>query len=66
MRLPHYTITPAVVRSTARHALREVLPWKPYGRLVTVSTLLDLVLIVAVLRSSLSAVVKRFRFRLLP
>jgi len=38
MRLPHYTITPAVVRSTARHALREVLPWKPYGRLVTVST----------------------------
>lgn len=62
MRPPHHTITPAVVRSTARHALREVLPWKPYGRSVTVSTLLDLVLIVAVLRSSLSAVVKRRRF----
>src|SRR5665213_1437269 len=62
MRPPHYTITPAVVRFTASKALRDALPWKPYGGIVTFSTLLDLVLIVAVLRSSLSAIVKRFRF----
>jgi hypothetical protein len=62
MRPPHYTITPAVVRSTARHALREALPWQGYGRLVTVGTLLDLLLLAASLVSSLSAVVKRFRF----
>jgi hypothetical protein len=62
MRPPHYTITPSVVRSTARQALQEALPWKGYGRLVTVGTLLDLLLLAAALASSLSAVVRRFHF----
>jgi hypothetical protein len=62
MRHTHYTITPAVVRRTARQALQQVLPWKPFGRLVTVTALLNLLLLVAALRSSLSAIVRRFRF----
>ncbi len=62
MRPPHCTITPAVVRSTASGALREVLPWRGYGRRVTVGLLLDLLLLTASLVSSLSAVVNRFRF----
>jgi hypothetical protein len=62
MRPPHYTITPAVVRSTASRALRDALPWRGYGRLVTVGKLLDLLLLAASLVSSLSAVVRRFRF----
>jgi Transposase DDE domain len=62
MRPPHYTITPAVVRSTASKALRHALPWKPYGRSVSASRLLELMLLVAALRCSLSAVVKRFSF----
>jgi hypothetical protein len=62
MRPPHYTITPAVVRSTASEALRQVLPWRGYGRRVTVGLLLDLLLLTASLVSSLSAVVKRVRF----
>jgi hypothetical protein len=62
MRHPHCTITPTVVRHTARQALQQALPWKPFGRLVTVSRLLGLLLLVAALRSSLSAVVRRFRF----
>src|SRR5438045_606079 len=61
MRQDHCTITPAVVRHTARQALQQVLPWKPFGQLVTVARLLGLVLLVAALRSSLSAVVRRFR-----
>jgi hypothetical protein len=62
MCLDHCTITPAVVRRTARAALRHALPWKPYGSLVTVARLLGLLLLVAALRSSLSAVARRFRF----
>ena len=62
MRPPHCTITPSVVRSTARQALKGALPWKGYGRLVTVGKLLDLLLLAASLVSSLSAVVRRFRF----
>lgn len=62
MRQPHCTITPAVVRATARQALRQALPWKGYGRLVTVARLLGLLLLAAALRSSLSAVARRFGF----
>jgi hypothetical protein len=62
MRRCHCTITPAVVRRTARQALQQVLPWKPYGLLVTVARLLGLLLLVAAARSSLSALVRRFRF----
>jgi Transposase DDE domain len=62
MRQRHCTITPAVVRSTARQALRAALPWRDYGRLVTIGTLLDVLLLAAALVSTLSAVVKRFAF----
>jgi Transposase DDE domain len=62
MRHDHCTITPAVVRHTARHALQQALPWQPYGQLVSVARLLGLLLLVAALRSSLSAVVRRCRF----
>jgi hypothetical protein len=62
MRQPHCTITPAVVRATARAALRRALPWKAFGRLVSAQRLLELLLLVAALRSSLSAIVRRFRF----
>lgn len=62
MRQHHCTITPALVRSTAHAALQRALPWKRYGRRVTAQRLLDLLLLVATLRSSLSAVTRRFRF----
>jgi hypothetical protein len=42
--------------------LQQALPCKRYGRHVTVKRLLDLLLLVATLRSSLSAIVRRFRF----
>jgi hypothetical protein len=61
MRQSYSTITPSLVRSTAHHALQQALPWKRYGRLVTVTRLLDLLVLVATLRSSLSAIVRRFR-----
>src|SRR5262245_62382096 len=62
MRQDHSTITPALVRSTARQALAKALPWQGYGRLVTVRKPLDLLLLTASLVCSLSAVVKRFCF----
>jgi hypothetical protein len=62
MRPCYSTITPSLVRSTAHGALQPILPWKRHGRRVTVTRLLDLLLLVASLRSSLSAVVRRFRF----
>ena len=62
MRQDHGTITPATVRSTARQALRTVLTWRAYGRLVTVGKLLDVLLLAASLVSSLAAVVRRFAF----
>lgn len=62
MRQRHCTITPAVVRALARRSLSEALPWRPYGRLVSVGRLLDVLLLAAALAASLSAVVKRFGF----
>lgn len=62
MRQNYYTITPQVVRRTARRALQCALPVKDYGRLVTAKCLLDVLLLLAALRSSLSAIVRRFRF----
>jgi hypothetical protein len=62
MRQHHCTITPCLVRSTAHAALQRTLSWKRYGRRVTVQRLLDLLLLVATLRSSLSAIARRFRF----
>lgn len=61
MRRCYSTITPAVVRRTAQAVLQQALPCKPYGRLVSVARLLGLLLMVAARRSSLSAVVRRFR-----
>jgi hypothetical protein len=61
MRQPHCTITPSVVRSTARRALTQALPWQDYGRFVCVGKLVDLLLLAAALVSSLSAVARRFR-----
>lgn len=60
MRRVHCTITPSVVRSTARDALAAALDWRPYGRLVTVARLLGLLLLAAAARRSLSAVARRF------
>ena len=62
MRPPHPTITPAVVHTTARHALQATMTWKAYGHRVSVGLLLDLLLLTASLASSLTAVVRRFRF----
>lgn len=62
MRQSHCTITPALVRASARQALQAALPWRRYGRLVSVSKLLDVLLLAAALCSSLSAVVRRFLF----
>lgn len=62
MRQSYSTITPSLVRSTAHAALNQALPWKRHGRRVTVTRLLDLLLLIAALRSSLYAIVRRFRF----
>jgi diadenosine tetraphosphatase ApaH/serine/threonine PP2A family protein phosphatase len=62
MRRCYSTITPSLVRSTAHAALQSALPWKRYGQRVSVTRLLDLLLLVAALRSSLYAIVRRFRF----
>ena len=62
MRIPYSTITPSLVRAEARLALSQALPWKPYKRLVTVPLLLDLLLLMATLRLSLSNTVRRFCF----
>ena len=62
MRPPHCTITPAVVRTAARSLLAAVLPWRPYGRHVSVPRLLELLLLLAALNRSLSAVCARFAF----
>jgi hypothetical protein len=62
MRQRHGTLTPGLVRSTAHAALQRTLPWKRFGRRVTVVRLLDLLVLVAALRSSLSATLRRFPF----
>src|SRR5436190_16230578 len=62
MRRSYCTITPALVRATAAASLRAALPWRPFPAAVTVAALLDLVLLAAALRASLTAVVRRCRF----
>lgn len=62
MRQSYSTITPSLVRSTVHAALQQALPWKRYGRRVSVTRLLDLLVLVAAVRSSLSALLRRFRF----
>jgi hypothetical protein len=62
MRRDHCTITPATVRALACVAIAKALPWRGYGRLATADKILDILLLAAALVSSLSAVVRRFRF----
>jgi hypothetical protein len=60
MRLSYSTITPGVIHRLAREALESSLDWKPYRQSVTVSHLLDLLLIMGATTASLCATVKRF------
>jgi hypothetical protein len=60
MRQLHSTITPAVVHQHARHVLEGVLEWKPFGKVVSVADLLDLLLMMAASTASLFAIVERF------
>jgi DDE family transposase len=62
VRHDHCTITPATVRALAALSLAKALPWRGYGRLATANKILDALLLAAALVSSLSAVVRRFRF----
>jgi hypothetical protein len=62
VRHDHCTITPATVRALAAVAVARALPWRGYGRLATARKILDALLLAAALLSSLSAVVRRFRF----
>jgi hypothetical protein len=60
MRRFHSTITPARVHQVARAALQPALPWRPVGRCVGVTQLLDLLLLMATHTASLFAIVGRF------
>ncbi len=60
MRRLHSTITPAVVHQRAHDVLESVLEWRPFGKLVAVADLLDLLLMMAASATSLFAVVGRF------
>ncbi len=60
MRHPHSTLTPRVVHRRARDVLQDVLPWRPFGQSVSVTDLLDLLLLMACSASSLFAVARRF------
>lgn len=55
-----HSISPAVVHRQARDVLQGVLDWKPFGKLVTVAHVIDLLLLMAASASSLFAVAKRF------
>lgn len=57
---PSHVITPAVVHRQARQALATALPWQPFHESVTVTHLLDLLLLMAASTASLFAVVRRF------
>src|SRR5258707_955693 len=58
MRHSHFTVTSATVHARARKLLQETLPWKPYGTSVSVTDLLDLLLLMAAKAASLFAVVR--------
>lgn len=60
MRHTYSSITPRVIRQYARQALARHFDWRPFGKLVTVDTLLDLMLLVAATAGSLFATVRRF------
>ena len=60
MRQTYSSIRPKMIHQYASKILREVLPWKPFNHSVTVPQVLDMLLLMASLCSSLSDVVKRF------
>lgn len=60
MRPLHSTITPAVLHQHTRQAVRGILDWQPHHETVSVSQLLDLLLLMAGSGASLFATVKRF------
>jgi hypothetical protein len=60
MRPLHSTITPAALQQQARQALQGVLDWQPYHASVSVTDLLDLLVLMAVTGASLFATVTRF------
>jgi hypothetical protein len=55
-----HPITPSVVRARTRQALQPVLDWSPFHKSVTVSDLLDLLVLMAASGASLFATVRRF------
>jgi hypothetical protein len=60
MRHTYSSVTPLVIRQYARKALACHFDWRPFGKLVTVDALLDLLLLVAASAGSLFATVRRF------
>lgn len=60
MRPPYSTITPAVIHQQAREGLQRVLDWKPYHQSVSVTDLLNLLLLMAAHTASLFAIARRF------
>jgi hypothetical protein len=60
MRHLHSTLSPSVVHRYARDVLQGVFDWKPYGKSVAVTDLLDLLLFMAAATASLFAIVQRF------
>lgn len=57
---PAHSITPGVVHARARQALGLVLDWQPFHQSVSVTDLLDLLLLMAASTASLFATVGRF------
>jgi hypothetical protein len=55
-----HPITPSVVRTRTRQALQPVLDWTPFHKSVSVSDLLDLLVLMAASGASLFATVRRF------
>ena len=55
-----HPITPSVVRTRTRQALQPVLDWSPFHKSVSVSDLLDLLVLMAASGASLFATVRRF------
>jgi Transposase DDE domain len=55
-----HSITPGVVHTRSRQALRYVLDWAPFHESVSIDDLLDLLLLMAACCASLSATVRRF------
>jgi hypothetical protein len=60
MRHFHSTITPGVIHQQARQALQASLDWQPFHDSVSVSDLLDLLVLMAATAASLFATVRRF------